>query len=217
MYNGRYGIPQTKRSLLSIKLRYRAKNAYKFCNRALALGESWFMASNQENGEWFYIQFIEFTGNWSYKLANWWTGNTMELPVLYRLLLLLHSFAFSFSCFLSFLIWPHFPFLLFSSTFFHYFPLSPYIPSSVSLYIFARSSLHSFLIFVLVVHLSLFPSFMFHLPFSFTLHIRQDSTWAIFRTLTVLLSLSWASRCVAPPSCHLPQGSLRFSPTTHCI
>ena len=217
MDNGRYRISQIKRSLLSFKLSYRDKRAYKFCNRALALGESWFMASNQENGEWFFIQFIEFTGNWGYKLANWWTGNTMELPVLYHLLLLLYSFALFFFFFLSFLIWPYFPFLLFSSTFFHYFPLSPSIPSSPSLYFISRSSLSSFLIYVPFVLLFFFPSFMFLLPFSFTHPIRQDRTWAIFRTLTVLISLFCAHRCVAHPGRQLDQGSLRFKPATHCI
>lgn len=174
------------------------------------------MASNQENGEWFYIKFIEFTGNWVYKLANWWTGNTMEPSVLYHLLLLLHSFALFFDFFLSLLIWPYFPFLLFSSTFVRYFPLSPSIPS-VSLWLFSRSSLSSFLIFVPFVLLFFFPSFMFLPPFSFTLPIRQDNIWAIFQILTVLLSLSCPQRCVAHPGRHLDSGSLRFKPTTHCM
>jgi hypothetical protein len=41
-----------------------------------------------------------------------------------------------FFCYLTFLIWPYFPFLLFSSILFYYFPLSASIPFSVSLYIF---------------------------------------------------------------------------------
>lgn len=178
------------------------------------MGESWFIASNQENGEWFYIHFTEFTGNWCYKLANWRTGNTMELPLFYHLLLLLHSFALFFDFFLSLLIWPYFPFLLFFS--------------------FLRSSITSlFLLPFLLLLFNFLPFFTFlpfsfrsfrssflplcFFPFSFTLPNRLGSTWAIFRTLTVLLSLSCAHRCVAHPGRHLDQGSLRFKPTTHCV
>jgi len=153
--------------------------------------------------------------NWGYKLANWWTGNTMELPVLYRLLLLLHSFALFFFFFLSFLIWTYFPFLLFSSTFFHYFTLSPSIPSSVSLYFFSRSSLSSFLIFVL---LFFFPTFMLLLPFPFTLPIRQDSSSAIFRTITTPNTVLRAPLCgSSKPSPRSGQSQIQADYSLHLV